>query len=253
MKEEEMKTVNERLAIRWKNLLEAISPGVSMDTIVGWRSIISDLYSAPNRLYHNLDHIDRLLGLWYSDGFFTSGRAKQEEFMGQAEMTKMGYLLEVAIWFHDVIYRPGVSGNERASADMAKCFLTAFNASDSDIEIVEKAIMATTYDRQPQSRLEEMVFGSLSSDQRDLSTLVTGYLNDLDLSGLAASYEDFSKESVAIREEYGLVTDEAFAWGRTRFFATLLTSPIYMVAKHLEGQARSNIKKHIIDLLSSID
>ncbi len=147
-------SIHERLAVRWKNLVEALAETVSSETIIGWFNIIVDLYSAPNRTYHTLTHIDRLLELWYSDNFFTSGRAKEEDFMGRTEKAKLGHLLEVAIWFHDVIYRPGVAGNEKASAEMAKCFLTSLNVNETNIEIVEKAILTTTYDREPPSRVE---------------------------------------------------------------------------------------------------
>ena len=69
------------------------------------REELTAAYSAPNRHYHNLAHIqDCLDQLARVDGLSASERA----------------ILEAAIWWHDVVYDPARSDNEELSAQLAE-------------------------------------------------------------------------------------------------------------------------------------
>src|SRR5215475_4432514 len=71
-------------------------------------------YTAPDRHYHNLAHIEAMLGLARSHG----GALSDSD------------AVEAAIWFHDAIYDTRRHDNEVKSAELAAERLAAVTSSD---------------------------------------------------------------------------------------------------------------------------
>jgi hypothetical protein len=89
-------------------------------------------YSQPWRKYHNVDHVFSLL-----DSITT----EIENDLSEKEML----LLKTGILFHDVIYVPGSSVNEEASADFANTFLLRAGWSFEDVLTIKGLIKSTSF------------------------------------------------------------------------------------------------------------
>lgn len=141
--------------------------------------------------------------------------------------------VELALWFHDAIYKPLSRSNERKSADWAAAFLRENNAGEEAVARVHRLILATAHDALP-----------LNGDE---SALV-----DIDLSILGAdpaTYEIFEKN---VREEYRLVPSFIYKSKRAEILKGFLDRPrIYSTDQFsmgLECQARENLANAIARL-----
>ncbi|MCL6525346.1 MAG: hypothetical protein K6T57_00560 [Thermaceae bacterium] len=107
-----------RLIGRWNALLQSLG----MDPAAHF-SMLDDLlirHTEPQRFYHNLAHLDTLLGLL---------PAKPH--------------LEFAVWFHDAVYDPTRADNEAQSAGLAQESLERLGAEPALIQKVTQIILAT--------------------------------------------------------------------------------------------------------------
>ena len=180
---------------------------------------IVDLYTASSRHYHDLSHIGN----------------------GLAEIDKIWHLaadpdsLEIAWWFHDIIYdvtnRPGE--NEFQSALYARKILLELGLTTGIWLEIMRLIIATTHDHIPRNIDAKLIV-------------------DIDLVSLASPLNIFDKHTAEIREEYRKVApdDKDFNAGRIRFFQMFLGArpSIYLTEhflKKYENSARKNIKNYL--------
>ena len=162
-------------------------------------------YGEEHRAYHNLDHIDAMLG-WFKE----AGGGNDA--------------IELAIWYHDCIYEPLEKSNEQRSAlhfreQMGNELPPDFAAA------VERLILATD--------------PSLSrSGEADEDLIV-----DIDLAILGSEAETYEAYRKAIREEYRCVPDEEFYAGRRIVLERILSRPIFVTARFatMEQTARQNV------------
>ena len=173
---------------------------------------LASLYAEEHRKYHNMTHIDRMLG-WLDA---TGGRNDS---------------VELAIWFHDAVYDPLGKDNEAKSA---RFFTEHFGPSISSplMADVERLILATDASRPRTGREDENL------------------IIDIDLSILGASPADYAAYRVAIRSEYSAVPEGKFIAGRASILRRFLSQPIYTTGffAKLEGQARMNIQDELESL-----
>ena len=175
---------------------------------------LRDIYEHPSRTYHNLDHINGMLD-----------RLKESRHLA----TRPIRIIELAIWFHDAVYNGKASDNEIKSAELWTRKMSLF-LDDDPLEWGRRAIMAT--------------IDHLPNTDPDIQLLL-----DLDLAPLGAPYEAFKATTVAVRQEYSHVSDEAFRDGRRAFFSKLLQRPrLYGTDfwhDRMENQARDNMRREI--------
>lgn len=166
-------------------------------------------YSEPHRHYHNLAHVGSMLE--------TMDRVKAD-----------GPALELAIWFHDVIYDPKSGDNERRSADFFQSGLGEL-LDDELSEQVVRLIRATDYASRRNGRSDE-----------DL-------IRDIDLSILGSTAGGYKDYAEAIRSEYAHVRDKEFSKGRRAVLEGLLSEQIFHTEPlaGLESKARTNIQAEI--------
>lgn len=179
-----------------------------------WQSLVA-LYAEPHRHYHNLHHVDAMLG-------------KMDELCsGVADGDPA---LEMAVWYHDVIYDPRASDNERKSAVHFSNGAGIYMDPEIHDRVI-RLIMATDYSR-PRSGNEDEDF-----------------MRDLDLSILSASPDDYRRYREAIRMEYSHVPDDAFSAGRMAVMKRFLESPVFHSAAFVihEDAARANIQSEIAE------
>ncbi len=175
-------------------------------------------YNEAHRHYHNAAHIVACIGELHG-----IGASLADEHRGA---------LELALFFHDVLYEPQRRDNEEASAAFAQHFLVglidpAFSAQ------VARLVRITDHHHPPTAPDEALIV-------------------DVDLSILGRPRAEFSVYEQAIRAEYEHVPDEAFRNGRAKLLEEFLARPrIYSTApffEQYEGPARVNLEWSVAQL-----
>lgn len=165
-------------------------------------------WSGMSRHYHTLAHLDACLG---------------ELDEARALAVRSGEV-ELALWFHDAVYRSWRRDNERQSAELAARILRA-----ASIESVE--------------RIRQMVLATMHRDE-DLGG-DTALVVDIDLSILGQTPEVYAQFERAIRREYWWVSRARYVAGRSAVLRKFLgRSSIYqhdLFYDRYESQARANI------------
>jgi len=175
-------------------------------------------YGEAHRHYHTLAHIDACLG-WLD--WLTAHAERPAE-------------VELALWFHDVVYDPQRDDNEQRSAELARRGQRDIGVATAVIDRVTDHIFATAHHR------------STTGD--------TALLVDIDLSVLGAAPADFERFEQQVRREYIHVVEDAYRLGRTRVLQSFLSRPqLYatpMIRELLEARARNNLTARIAQLSS---
>jgi predicted metal-dependent HD superfamily phosphohydrolase len=186
--------------------------GIPEDKSLEIDEYLFNCYSELHRSYHNLSHIDRMLS-WLD----AAGGGPDS--------------VELAIWFHDIIYDPSDRHNEEKSAQCFNDRVGSFIRRDLTSD-VERLIMATDPTRPRSGRNDE-----------DL-------MIDIDLSILGSSPSDYESYRSAIRSEYSFVPEADFRAGRMSILRSFLSQRIYVTEffAALEQKARSNIRNEILGL-----
>ena len=180
-------------------------------------NLLDDCYSEPIRGYHNWNHISECFRQFDEVTYLANNRMH----------------MELAIFYHDVIYDPKGTGNEEASAEFAAETLSRAGFPNSEIAIVNRLILDTKHQVEPKS-----------SDGR--------LLVDVDLSILGAPPERFAQYENEIRAEYSWVELSAYKAGRANIMQGFLDRPqIYFTnffREKYEAQARENLNALIQQL-----
>jgi predicted metal-dependent HD superfamily phosphohydrolase len=176
-------------------------------------------YTAPGRLYHDLRHIETLLGLAAD----CAGEIADRD------------AVDAAIWFHDAVYDTRRRDNEERSAALAAERLTG--ATDSDrVARIAAMIRATAGHAMPD-------FAEAAATH-DCALFL-----DMDLAILGSREADFDAYETAVRREYAWVNDEQWRVGRRAVLTGFLARPsVYASARFRashEAAARRNLARAI--------
>jgi predicted metal-dependent HD superfamily phosphohydrolase len=171
-------------------------------------------YSAPNRYYHNLKHVEDCLGaLAGVDDLSATDRE----------------ILTQAIWWHDVVYEPTRSDNEERSARLAEQHV----ASDISQEVGRLIRLTKIHQVEPDDRLGAILIS-------------------IDLSILGAEPSRYDAYAAAIRKEFAHVPEGDYRAGRskvlTRFAAQPVIFPDAAFARKFDRQARENLARELASL-----
>ncbi|WP_413173762.1 hypothetical protein [Anabaena azotica] len=171
------------------------------------------IYSSPSRHYHTLQHIHYVL-------------SKIDVLQNYVQDLAS---VQLAAWFHDVIYDTHLQDNEERSADYAVEMLNTLAIPTSTTTKVKNLIMATK-----------------NHQAQDIDSQV---LLDADLAILAAESVEYQKYAKAIRQEYAWVSDAEYITGRRQVLERFLQRQcIYFTPLMLESAeelARLNIKQEL--------
>lgn len=192
--------------------------GVTSATEV-WFERLANLYSEPHRHYHNSQHIVDCL----------------REFDSTRNLAHEPQAVELAIWFHDVIYNPRAADNEEQSAELAVQFITETGIGKELQKAVTQLVLATKHHD--------------DSVHHDAVLMV-----DIDLSIFGKDPALFWKYEEQIRREYEWVPADIFATKRTEILEKFLARPKifgteFFFAKY-EAQARGNLAESVRRLSS---
>ena len=169
------------------------------------------LYREPHRRYHTRAHVEHCLYLFD----LAADRMDEPD------------AIEMALWFHDAIYDVPPERNELRSAE-----LFAARAGGRGPERfrskVHRLIMVTTH-REPPETLDE------------------SFMVDIDLSSFGLPWEEFLRDSIAVREEFMHVPDAEFYPRHRKFVESLVARPAFCFTEFFrdrhEAQARENIER----------
>jgi predicted metal-dependent HD superfamily phosphohydrolase len=199
---------------RWLTLMGLWGFGRSEET---FNSLMS-AYTGKGRHYHSQEHLAACLR--HLDSCI-SQVAKPRE-------------VELALWFHDSVYRPFSGGNEQKSADWAASFLSENGATGEEVARVHRLIMVTEHNAPTQTK--------------DESILV-----DIDLSILGADPQTYDLYERGVRNEFKLVPLFMYNKMRAEVLTSFLERPsIYQnepFATEREHQAKENLRNAISHLV----
>ena len=202
-----------RLRPRWLALMRSLD--VSEAAAAESFADLAALYSGDGRYYHTLRHVEAMLG--HIDDL----RPLAEDFTA----------IELAAWFHDVIYDPKANDNEAQSAIYAGETLRGLGFSRETQERVASLILDTTTHEPVENDIDAQI------------------LLDADLAPLAADVAIYDRDAAAIREEFAWVPEAEFRAGRAANLARFLDRPRLfqtdLFFEKLEDRARSNITREI--------
>ena len=171
-------------------------------------------YSKHNRHYHSTVHIDAML----------------RHFDETADLAEYPHETELAIWFHDAIYKPLSSTNEKNSADWAKEFLDSNNYPASGSERVYKLIMATQHNGEAKAHDEKLIV-------------------DIDLTVLGTPEHVYDQFELNVRKEYWLVPSFLYRKKRIQLLQGFLNQGIIynleFFKNKYEQKARDNITRTV--------
>tara|TARA_Y100000588_G_scaffold88862_1_gene95138 strand:+ start:2141 stop:2776 length:636 start_codon:yes stop_codon:yes gene_type:complete len=178
-------------------------------------------YSDVSRHYHDCEHIAVCLTA-YDEAVSVLGADD---------------IVEMTLWFHDVIFTPGARNNEARSA---KWFATQASGflPEAFISQTCSLIQATDHREPPEGNGAQFAV-------------------DVDLWGLSQPWDAFFSDTVDLRREAVHANDEAFARGQGGFLRTLAErSQIYSTPyfqDRCEKSARQNIDRLLSLFESGVD
>lgn len=202
--------VPERIAsmrLEWEALLARL--GVAGPDVGPTLERLVALYAAPDRSYHNLEHLAEMF----------------EIVERLAPVTDDPDAVRLAVWFHDAVYDTRVTDNEEGSAELAAEMLSPLGLSRPVVDRVARLVRATAHLSSP-----------APPPDRDTATLL-----DADLAILAAAPDRYARYARDVRLEYHWVPEADYRTGRAAVLRAFLDRPrIYHHAWTFEaGEARA--------------
>ena len=177
---------------------------------------VQECYGEPHRAYHGQAHIAECLA--WLDQLWEHARRPAE--------------LEIAIYFHDVVYDPGAADNEARSAALFSTLALDAGARPEAIERIALLIQSTR---------EHVAEGGDAA-----------LLSDIDLAILGSSPCRYRRYVEQVRSELSFVPDEMWRRGRAAFLREMLARlciyNIPQMSRQLEGQARRNMEAELNEL-----
>ena len=201
------------LSARWHRLTAPFVPDAVRREAEFQR--LAAAYQASTRHYPTLQHIENLLR-----------RLDAVELQDRT-------VVELAVWFHDVVYQALKSDNEARSAAEALAFLKDSRLEPARQQRVAFLIERTANHTQPQP-----------PDDADLLAFL-----DADLSILGAPAEVYREYAQQIRREYRRVPLLLHRPGRRKVLAAMLAAPELFrtpeMRAELEAAARRNLRAEL--------
>ena len=180
-----------------------------------------EMYGEAGRFYHNLDHVASCL----------------VEFDGVSGLAVHSFEVQLALWFHDVVYDARGGDNVERSVDYA---VDALGGLIDEVSL---------------SRVCELIYATRHDGC--VSWWDMGLVVDIDLSILGKPWGVFEKYEKAIRLEYGWVPLEDYCKGRAGILGGFLERDYIYYSGYFrwmyEEQARRNLEYSIDSLIRQLE
>jgi predicted metal-dependent HD superfamily phosphohydrolase len=178
------------------------------------------LYSAPERSYHNLEHLAEMF----------------EVVDRLAPATDDPDAVRLAVWFHDAVHDTRAKDNEERSAEVATEMLTHLSLSKPVVDRVAQLVRATAH-----------LSSHAPPPDRDTATLL-----DADLAILGSAPGRYARYARDVRLEYRWVPKADYREGRAAVLRAFLDRPrIYhhrITFEEGEARARQNLAGELASL-----
>jgi predicted metal-dependent HD superfamily phosphohydrolase len=198
--------LRDRFSALWRACL---ATGASDDAEAVW-SALDKRYSEPHRFYHDAQHIAYCL---------------EQLDLAIGEVNNPAQL-EMAIWFHDVVYDLGSQDNEARSTGFFRVAADG-KMPRAFVDAVVGLILATQHNAVP----------------RDLDQQ---FICDIDLASFGYPWTCYMRDSAAVKAEFQ-GPDEEYRRGKKAFLNALLARPRIFVTDFFnalyEQRARDNIRR----------
>jgi len=199
---------------RWLTVLQTLPSSKKQK-----HKIYDDLkrrYAESHRAYHTFEHIKACL----------------QQLDKVSNTLENALHVELALWFHDVIYNPRSESNEVDSAEYAKQALQTLALSEEAIQVIEHLILLTQHPSQPQTYDEQILL-------------------DIDLSILGAEKSGFALYNENIRREYRWVDDVIYQKERAKVLANFLAQTRIYHTKYFFDKKEILARKNLVFALES--
>ena len=200
----------------WQSLMQSlvIAPALAEEVWVD----VQKRYGENGRFYHTLTHIHHAL---------TVAHSVRNEINAWTAV-------QLAVWFHDVIYDPRANDNEVQSAIYASYHLQQWQIPKPLIQKVNQLILAT----------KDHLQSGLDSD--------SALFLDVDLAILGAAPKRYDSYARNIRNEYAFVAESAYRQARRQVLLSFLNRPFIFqsptLQRRFETAARANIQRELNNL-----
>jgi predicted metal-dependent HD superfamily phosphohydrolase len=204
-----------------------------MTTLVRWQSVWREFgasdahadlfdrlvacYSEPHRKYHTMQHLNECF-------------AHMERVRSIAERPGE---VQLALWFHDAVYKTSRQDNEERSADWARESAQAGGLSVEQANRIFALVMVTKHNAVPVGRDAEL-------------------LVDIDLGILGSGPARFDQYEVQVRQEYSWVPGPLYRKERRKILQEFASRPTIYCTEYFraayEAQARDNIARSLAQL-----
>ena len=195
---------------RWTQLMSRMQLPNNIHTC----KALFDAYLEKHRHYHTVEHIN----------------ASLKHLDSASSLAEQPNALELALWFHDAIYKPFSAHNERKSSEWAIDFLKGNDCTQELIDCVDQLIMATAHTTQAQTTDEMLIV-------------------DIDLAILGSSEKAYDQFEQHVRQEYRHVPAFFYRRKRKKILKSFLKRErIYhhdFFAEQFEDNARLNLARAI--------
>jgi predicted metal-dependent HD superfamily phosphohydrolase len=181
-----------------------------------WEAL-STRYGEAHRAYHTLAHVAHCL----------------DEFDAARSLARHPVAVEMALWYHDVVYDPRAKDNEERSAEMAARAAVAMGLPAATGLRVADLIRISTH-------------AGLAPDP-DAQLFA-----DVDLSILGQPAGAFDEYERQVRVEYAWVPEAAFRAARSGILKSFLDRPVIygsdFFRQKYEASARENLRRSVKQL-----
>lgn len=198
---------------RWKRLMSEL--GLSENNEM-YEALIS-AYSESHRHYHDLSHLKMVL----------------TQFARVEQLAENKSHVEMALWFHDAIYKPFSSTNEKDSATWACDFLIGNGVVNAIGENVSRLVMATSH-----------LDGASSNDE---SLIV-----DIDLTVLGLSKDAYEKYTEGVRREYKFVPTFIYKRKRKALIRSFLAKKRVFYNEQLDNKFGDTARRNLLSELDNL-
>ena len=210
--------IYESLEIRWQELVESCK--VDQKVAEQCFQEITVAYNEPHRYYHNLNHLEHMF--------------RELECCKTDSGFNVSNEMLWAVWYHDIVYKPGAKNNEKRSAEIAKNSLLELGISKENTDRVFELIMATKIHQCDSNDCEIQMF------------------LDADMAILGSNKSTYSIYCETVRKEHSSIPGFLFNKGRKKFLASVLKQDDIFLSNYFNNKyekiARENIQEELSNL-----
>ena len=198
---------------RFIELIRSIEGNIDLATI--YFNEIKIHYNSKERAYHNLTHIAQSMKEYDNFNIYSPK-------------------IELAIWYHDVIYNPKRNDNEEKSSEFAKNQLTNMNVNHSLINDSIRIINSTKH-TYLLSNLDEMI------------------MSDIDLSIFGKDKQRLIQYEEGIRFEYSFVPENVYRIERSKILKRFFEKDRIYYIDFFHNRYEEKAKRNLIYLINTLN